>query len=48
MRLYALPRSSFIVPTLPRGNASGDAPASRFSFVGTYRPCPGLASGVGR
>jgi len=34
MRLY---NGLFIVPTLPRGNASGDAPASRFIFVGMYR-----------
>jgi hypothetical protein len=46
MRLY--PRAQFIVPTLPRGNASGDAPASRFVFVETFRSGRGFASGVGR
>jgi hypothetical protein len=37
-----------IVPTLPRGNASGDAPASRFALVAPVGKGAGLASGVGR
>ena len=37
-----------IVPTLPRGNAAGDAPASRFCFVEQMRYGTPVSFGAGR
>jgi len=47
-RMQCVSTGVFIVPTLPRGNASGDAPASRFASVGMHRLGDRFASGVGR